>query len=130
LITFAVMMSLWIGGVGGIAKEFSDVEGDRTAGRRTWPIVLGDARARLLLAVVACLLGGAFLVLAWCYDGRLVGCAATMLAGAVVVAAASTADGAAEGGRERTRRPYRAFMWTQQITHLVLGGTLCLLAIQ
>ncbi|MFI5528216.1 UbiA family prenyltransferase [Kitasatospora sp. NPDC051853] len=122
LLLFAGAMSFWMGGVGGIAKEFSDVQGDRLAGRRTWPIVLGERRARLLLACVATGAGLGFVIAAARVDTTLLGAALTVLLGALVVSAVGVtspvpADRAAE------RRPYQAFMWTQHLAHLALIGT-------
>ncbi|WP_354639895.1 UbiA family prenyltransferase [Kitasatospora camelliae] len=122
LLVFAGMMTLWMGGVGGVAKEFSDIEGDRSAGRMTWPIVFGvDGATRLLrlLAVGVALAFGAF---AGLFSTRLLWCAATVLVGALAVLV--TSEGLrGRVGRSRRRRPYVAFMWTQHATHLVLGLT-------
>ncbi|MDH6113687.1 4-hydroxybenzoate polyprenyltransferase [Kitasatospora sp. MAP12-15] len=119
-------MSVWMGGVGGIAKEFSDIDGDRLVGRRTWPIVLGEYRARRLLAIVAIGTGLAFVLIAACYDTVLLGCALTVLLGALVVSATGL-DRSAPTGRRGGRRPYHAFMWTQHLAHLALAGTVFLL---
>jgi 4-hydroxybenzoate polyprenyltransferase len=123
LVIFAGAMTLWMGCVGGMAKEFSDVEGDRAAGRRTWPIVLGDTGARWLLAVVAgstatCLTAAALL-----YSSQLIWSAVTVLVGALGVTIAGL-QATPDKDRSSRRRPYRAFMSTQIAAHLVLAATL------
>ncbi|MEV7780398.1 UbiA family prenyltransferase [Kitasatospora sp. NPDC088351] len=123
LLVFAGMMTLWMGGVGGVAKEFSDIEGDRSAGRLTWPIAFGVAGATRLLRLLAVGVALAFGAFAGLYSTGLLWCAVTVLAGAVGVLA--TSGGLRDhGGRPQRRRPYVAFMWTQHATHLVLGLTI------
>jgi 4-hydroxybenzoate polyprenyltransferase len=123
LVIFAGAMTLWMGCVGGIAKEFSDVEGDRATGRRTWPMVLGDAGARRLLAVVAGGIATYLTAAALLYSSQLIWCAVTVCAGALGVTV--TGLRATQGkGRSLRRRPYRAFMGTQIAAHLVLVATL------
>nr|BFE70725.1 hypothetical protein GCM10020092_040260 [Actinoplanes digitatis] len=56
-------MALWMA-VGGVTKDLSDVRGDRLAGRRTLPILLGERRARRVMALVAGAVAGGFVVLA------------------------------------------------------------------
>ncbi|WP_405775302.1 UbiA family prenyltransferase [Streptomyces sp. NBC_01538] len=123
LVIFAGAMTLWMACVGGIAKEFSDVEGDRVAGRRTWPMVLGDTRARWLLAVVAGGISAGLTVVALLYSAQLIWCAVTVLLGAFGVTVAGLR---ATPGQDRSSRrtPYRAFMVTQLAAHLVLAVSL------
>lgn len=118
LLLFAVAMSVWMGGVGGIAKDLSDVPGDRLAGRRTWPVVFGERRARLLLIAVAATVGVAFVIGAATVNARMLWCAATLCAGALAIAAVSLRM-PATAVRPRTRLPYRVFMWTQYAGHVV-----------
>jgi 4-hydroxybenzoate polyprenyltransferase len=120
VIVFAVLMSSWMGGVGGIAKDLSDVAGDRAAGRRTWPVVFGERRARRLLVAAAFAVALAFAVTAGVYATRLWGCAAAVCVGAAAISAACVR--ARHGAnRARSRAPYRAFMWTQYASHAVLA---------
>lgn len=118
---FAVAMSAWMGGVGGIAKDLSDVAGDRLAGRRTWPVVFGESRARLLLIAAAATVGTAFVVGAATVSVRMLWCAATLCAGALAITAVS-ARMPADAPRGRSRLPYRVFMWTQYAGHAVVVG--------
>jgi len=122
VLVFGGMMSLWMGGVGGICKDLSDVAGDRLAGRRTWPVVFGENGARALLVLTAAAVG-AFALGTTLLTLRLLACALTVLGGAVAVCAVSAAPEPA-AGRPRRRRPYRVFMWTQYASHVVLGGIL------
>lgn len=123
-IVFAAVMSLWMGGVGGIAKDLSDVTGDRIAGRRSWPIVLGETRARHLLALAAAVVAIGFGLTAALVTTRLLWCAGAIALGAALVASASVFL-SAPGNRPRL--PYRAFMWTQQGVHAALLGTMAAL---
>jgi 4-hydroxybenzoate polyprenyltransferase len=118
LTAFAVAMSLWMAGVGCIAKDLSDVRGDLAAGRRSWSIVLGESTARRALAVVALSLGVSFVVAAW-EQGRLLAPALAVLAGACAVAVASL-RGPRRPGRASARHPYRLFMRAQYAAHVAL----------
>jgi 4-hydroxybenzoate polyprenyltransferase len=124
LLAFAAVMSLWTAGVGGISKELSDVEGDRISGRHTWPTVLGDRGARVLLALVATGIGATFCVVAWRYQPLLKWCAGTVAVGAVAVTAVGLAATSVSGERLERRRPYRVFMGTQHLAHLALLAVL------
>lgn len=119
LAVFALGNALWMAVVGGISKDLSDVPGDRIAGRRSWPIVLGLRRARLALCIAAATAALGFCVAVADTATELAGCAVVMLLGAmaVTVACGYVREGAARG---RCRLPYRAFMWTQHICHLTL----------
>jgi len=119
---FATTMTLWMGCVGGIAKEFSDVDGDRAAGRRTWPMLLGFTGSRCLLAAVAGGIACAFIVGAVLYAPALIWCAGTVVLGAAGVAVTGLRATPGED-RQSHRMPYRAFMFTQLAAHLVLWIT-------
>lgn len=111
-------MSLWMAGVGALAKDLSDVAGDTLAGRRTPVIVWGERRARTLTAFNAVLIGAAFLTASLLLAAPLLPAAVALLLGSPVVAvlAATTRHGATP----RIRRfPYRAFMVTQYAVHLL-----------
>lgn len=120
VLVFAVMMSLWMGGVGGIAKDLPDVKGDRAAGRRTWPVVFGERRARQLLIVSALVVAVAFGLAAAAYSTKLLWCSTAVCLGAVVLMVVSA--GAPRGEGTGRRMPYRVFMWTQYLSHTVLAG--------
>ncbi len=128
LVAFAVANVLWMAVVGGISKDFSDVPGDRVAGRRSWPIVVGMNRARVLLSCVAVAVAVGFYFAAARYAVGLEDCAAVMVLGSVTVAVMClfVRPGAS---RARCRLPYRAFMWTQHASHLVLLCTLGVAAV-
>jgi 4-hydroxybenzoate polyprenyltransferase len=121
LMTFALAMSGWMGFVGAVAKDFSDVPGDAVTGRRTCAVVKGIRRAAWRLSLNAFGVGAGFLVAAVAVDQILVWPAVVVLLGAVVIAL-SCRPGPA---RARPRRPYRAFMATQYLAHAaVLGAVL------
>jgi 4-hydroxybenzoate polyprenyltransferase len=118
LAVLAVSMSLWMGLVG-MTKDLSDVPGDRAAGRRTLPILLGDRSARLLLAVQALGVGALGCGLAWYHAPQLLPAAAVLLCGTAALAI-SLSPGISSGERRRRRRPYRLFGITQYALHLVI----------
>jgi 4-hydroxybenzoate polyprenyltransferase len=100
------------------SKDFSDVAGDRLAGRRTWPVSLGPHRAALLLGAIAITTGSVVLA-GSIMSGVPLAPAAILLTGSVVLAAISIAA-AADRSREVRRRPYQAFMATQYAANLAL----------
>lgn len=120
----SVIMSLWMG-MAGNTKDLSHVLGDRAAGRRTLPLLLGDAAARRVIAGLTLALGTAAVALAWvgAYTMRP---AAMMLAVGACSVVASLA--AAEPGSSAIalRRPYRMFMATQYAVHAMMLAVLLL----
>ncbi|MFF3854204.1 UbiA family prenyltransferase [Micromonospora sp. NPDC002575] len=116
LVVLSVAMSLWMA-LGGTTKDLSDVAGDRAAGRRTLPVLLGDRAARRLMAVLVVVAGGVLM------SGALV-LAPVLMLPAVVLALGATGvvgcllAGAGATGRWRQRRPYRLFMASQYAVHL------------
>ena len=92
-------------------KDFSDVAGDRLAGRRTLPITLGPPRAAACVIVATA-------------TTTIVLVATTTVAGTALLAGSIVAVGSIRiplgfravtnwGDRRSTRRPYRAYMSTQ-----------------
>ena len=122
LLVFGLALSLWMG-LGGSTKDLSDTEGDRAAGRRTWPVMLGERKARAAMAVSALAVGLGFFGVALPVATGLVGPAAVLLVGSLTLATVLVMS---PGGRTRhhQRRPYRIFMFTQYVTHLTLLGGL------
>ncbi len=119
LLLTAFAMSLWMALVGAVAKDFSDIEGDAASGRRTWVITLGERRARILVALSACLVGGGYTAGAAAWAPELLPVGAVVLLGALALAAVTlTGQGATSRGRRRL--PYRCFMSTQHCAHLAL----------
>jgi 4-hydroxybenzoate polyprenyltransferase len=100
-------------------KDFSDVEGDRQEGRRTWPIVLGERGARLLVASCSATLAVVFAALAGVTGDGLRVPAATAAVGAVAVAI-SVLRFPTTGDRATRRRPYRTLMVTQYAMNIAL----------
>lgn len=117
--SLAVMLALsgWIG-VCCVSKDFSDVEGDRVAGRRTWPVMIGPQRAAQLLATVS-VAGGFGMVITCVWIGYWIVPALLLTVGAIGLAAVVVASADAPD-RAIRRRPYRAFMSTQYATNLAL----------
>ncbi|MGI5213954.1 UbiA family prenyltransferase [Plantactinospora sp. CA-290183] len=123
LAVLAGAMSLWMS-LGGMTKDLSDVSGDRAAGRRTLPVLLGDRRARVLMGSFALAVGAGLAVVAAFGVPVLRPAAGVLLAGGCAVAACLAAP-ASRGRRSRLRLPYRAFMTTQYAVHgAVLGQCL------
>jgi 4-hydroxybenzoate polyprenyltransferase len=115
---FGLAEATWLG-LCAATKDFSDVDGDRLAGRRTWPIVLGDRRARQLVAACSAALGIAFATLAALTHGAVPVASVTAGAGAAALAVAALRCPAA-GGRATRRRPYRILMVTQYAVNAAL----------
>jgi 4-hydroxybenzoate polyprenyltransferase len=118
LLLFGAAMSIWMG-TAGSTKDLSDVRGDRLAGRRTPPLVLGEGRARVMIAILAGLDGCSFLISALTWIDPLVPAATAVCAGAAMIAAAVLSP-FSRGDRGKQRRPYRIFMVTQYYAHVTL----------
>jgi 4-hydroxybenzoate polyprenyltransferase len=112
----AGVMSLWMG-FAGMTKDLPDVDGDRAAGRRTLPVVLGERHARRLTAALTMAVGVAALC-ATAWLGVLRPFGVTLAAGAALVAAALLAPASPARGARRV--PYRCFMVTQYGAHLAI----------
>ncbi|MDG4784844.1 UbiA family prenyltransferase [Micromonospora sp. WMMD1102] len=148
LLVLATAMSLWMS-LGGMTKDLSDVAGDRAAGRRTLPVVLGDRRARRLMAVLAVGVGAGLCLVASARVPELLPAGVVLLLGGGTVASCLAApvpptrsgaslparlaamvsgrpgEASVQFGRNRLRLPYRAFMVTQYGVHgTVLGQCL------
>lgn len=124
VLLFGVMMSLWMG-LAGSTKDLSDTTGDRLAHRRTLPVLLGERRARVVMAAAASLVGWSFLVAGAVWFGRLLPVAVAVCTGSAVLSlVALTRLG--DGDRAAKRRPYRVFMVTQYAAHLALFACLAL----
>jgi 4-hydroxybenzoate polyprenyltransferase len=118
LIAFAGAMALWMGLVGQ-TKDLSDAEGDKQAGRRSGPIAWGDGAARVVYSAMALSLGGASVVWTMLYATYLLMPAIVLVLGASIVAILLLGPWS-RGCRSKRRRPYRAFMATQYVAHLVI----------
>jgi 4-hydroxybenzoate polyprenyltransferase len=116
LLAFAVAMSCWMGFVGAVAKDFSDVRGDTLTGRRTWVVVKGVRRAGRRLSGNALLVAGGFAAAALLVDDVLLWPATVVLLGAITIALTCRSGSARSG----SRRPYRQFMVTQYAAHAVV----------
>ncbi|MFC4061528.1 UbiA family prenyltransferase [Planomonospora corallina] len=125
VLVFACAMSAWMG-IGGLAKDLSDVAGDRAAGRRTLPLVWGERRARVAIAGAAVAVGASFCSAALAVAPALLPAAVPVLAGGAVLAAVSLGRWS-EGDRAARRRPYRVFMLTQYSAHLTVLSEVVLL---
>jgi 4-hydroxybenzoate polyprenyltransferase len=113
-IVLGIGMSLWMGVVGSATKDLKDVPGDRSAGRRTLPILLGTRPAKLVAGAASITYGVLFLLVvrsvapgmtlpAWC-----------VLVGGIGVAVAAWCSTRTAGGREA----YHAYMVTQYAANL------------
>ncbi|MDP9850008.1 UbiA family prenyltransferase [Streptosporangium lutulentum] len=116
VLVFAVAMSAWMG-IGGLAKDLSDVAGDRAAGRHTLPLLWGERRAKLAIATAATAVGAAFFLAALTVAPGLLFVAGLVLTGSVVLAVVALGRWS-KGDRVAQRRPYRIFMITQYSGHL------------
>jgi 4-hydroxybenzoate polyprenyltransferase len=117
--TLPVMLVIagWVG-LCCASKDFSDIDGDRLAGRHTWPVVFGPRGAARLLGVVA-VTGGAA-ALAGSLATRVAVAPAAVLLGGSLLLAVVVIGSAARPERTTRRRPYRAFMATQYAANVTM----------
>ena len=122
-VAFGLAMTLWVS-LACMAKDFSDTEGDRLAGRRTWPVLLGARRAAGCLQLCSICGSLAMVAAAVLVDRALWPVALVVLAGSVVLSrrcvVAAGSEPAVPANRQARRGPYRAFMVTQYGAHLTL----------
>jgi 4-hydroxybenzoate polyprenyltransferase len=107
-------LALWMGLVGTATKDLKDVPGDRLAGRRTLPVLLGIDRAKAVAGVVALAHGCVFVLAARSLAPGMVPAAGCALLGAVGVAAVVVCSAGPRSGR----RAYGAYMITQYVAAL------------
>lgn len=106
----AATLALWVC-IACNSKDFSDVDGDTAAGRRTLPVLLGPARAARVIAagVVAC---ATFAALVLAHSDRHHAVGMVIVAGSVVLGVVAMLT-AADRVTARRRRSYRIYMLTQ-----------------
>jgi 4-hydroxybenzoate polyprenyltransferase len=102
---FALVASSWIA-VTGHTKDFGDVAGDAAEGRKTLPVVLGERRARIVVAMGTAVVSMSAIALAVAVE-QLRTLLFLGVAGPFVVVA--LLRGLREG-RQGQKRPYQAFM--------------------
>lgn len=113
-IVVGIGLSLWMGLVGTATKDLKDVPGDRLAGRRTLPILLGARRARIVAGLIAVGYGLVFLLVV-----RAIAADVTPLAGSVLVGACGVAIIAWRSTRPAaSRNAYHAYLITQCAANL------------
>lgn len=118
LLCFGTAMALWMG-FGGSTKDLPDVAGDQLAGRRTWPLVLGERRARLLMGGTALATSAGFALVSFTAVPALMLPATILLAGGVLLAV-TTCSHYSRAERRARHRPYKVFMVTQYLAHSAL----------
>lgn len=124
VLLFGIMMSLWMG-LAGWTKDLSDTRGDRLAGRRTLPVLLGEWGARVVMAAAASLVGWTFVLFGAGLAGRLLPVAVVVCAGSAMLSLVAVTP-LGNSDRAAKRRPYRVFMVTQYVAHLTLFACLAL----
>ncbi|WP_313539641.1 UbiA family prenyltransferase [Leifsonia aquatica] len=105
---FATVASSWIVVVGH-TKDFGDVAGDTAEGRRTLPVLLGEERARTVVALGTAAVSATALVLGAVVE-QLRALLVLGFAGPVVIVFLLVARGDDRGDE---KRPYRSFMTGQ-----------------
>ncbi len=118
VVVFAIAMSAWMG-VGGLAKDLPDVEGDRAAGRSTLAM-WSERGTSPIIASLAGIISAGLVLAAWTVEERLAIPALVLSCGT----AAITIYAAAGRRRWHERTPYHAFMYSQYGAHT---GALCML---
>ncbi|GHF41942.1 homogentisate phytyltransferase [Streptomyces mashuensis] len=112
VLAFGTVMTLWMGAVGALVKDLSDLRGDAAAGRRTALVVWGERRARAVCAVNPLAVALPFLLVALFRIPLLILPALFLTTGAVATAVL-TLRTSSDQPRRISRLPYRAFMVTQ-----------------
>jgi 4-hydroxybenzoate polyprenyltransferase len=120
---FMVGVTVWMGLVGGLTKDLSDVAGDVAAGRRTVPAVFGEARARRAVAGAALGLAMGFCAAGVSTSPLLIWPGIAMLGGATALTIVCLGR-FGQGNRLSSRRPYRVFMTTQYLMNLSMVPSL------
>jgi 4-hydroxybenzoate polyprenyltransferase len=112
-----IMLAAWVS-ICCATKDFSDIAGDRMAGRRTWPILLGASRAARVLAALAVAAAASCAAFTLTLgDG--VGTGLVLASGSVLLAAVLLRTAAAPQRHVR-RRSYRTYMATQYAANFAL----------
>lgn len=111
-LSIAVLLSLWMAAAGN-TKDLGDIAGDREAGRRTLPVVLGMRPAAWVITVACCLVGVAGLAVPSLPARVVAGC--FILAGLVMLA--MVVRGRDLGSK---RMMYAVFMVSQLVANLVI----------
>ena len=118
LVVFAVAMSVWMGAVGALAKDLSDLHGDALAGRRTCVVVHGAESVRRKVTRNAMLIAVGLTVVSVAAVPQARLAALGLLVGAAALTVCS--DRLLPDGLRHPRLPYRAFMATQYGVHLIV----------
>lgn len=115
LAVVAAALSLWMGLVGALCKDFADSVGDARTGRRTSVVVRGRAATGRLVQVNAVVIAVGFVVASVGYAPDLIAPAlVTQLGTMGICHVISAMDGFAN--HNLLRLPYAIFMWTQLST--------------
>ncbi|MFE3028230.1 UbiA prenyltransferase family protein [Nocardia tengchongensis] len=115
-VVFAVAMSLWMGLVGAVVKDFSDVAGDRAAQRRVLTLLVGEMPLRKSVAAATCGVATGLAVGASHLPSLQCACIPMLFGAAIVVGYTLTTR--YRDPRPVSRRPYRAFMITQMAANV------------
>ncbi|MGV8874368.1 MAG: UbiA family prenyltransferase [Rhodococcus sp. (in: high G+C Gram-positive bacteria)] len=113
VIVFSVAMSAWMC-VGGLAKDLSDVDGDRVAGRSTLAM-WSERGTTLIVAALAATVAGGFLYASWTVEEALVVPALLLSVGAAAISARAATN---HSHRRKSRVQYNAFMCSQYGVHI------------
>lgn len=118
LVVFSTAMALWMGLVGQ-TKDLSDQEGDAQVGRKSLPVVWGEGRARLAVSAAAIAIGVGFALPAFFLGEVILPASIVVAFGGLAIAVVALGPWS-KGSRSRRRRPYRVFMITQYLSHLMI----------
>jgi len=110
VMAFTTALSLWIA-FASASKDFSDVIGDRMAGRRTMPVELGYDLASRRLATATTAAAGLVVAVSLTLRVHIVTAGVVVVGTAVLAFALAAARDA--GSPRATRSPYRIYMVTQ-----------------
>lgn len=118
LVVSSLLIAGWIT-VACAAKDLSDVDGDRLAGRKTWPVLVGARTAARWLTCAACTVAVIDVYVSWRIDCPLA--PAVIIGLGSVYLGVSAMRNSSKPSRADRRRPYRAFMLVQYVTNIAVA---------
>lgn len=115
VIVAGTALAAWMGLVGALVKDLSDIEGDRVSGRKTYAIVFPPDGVARCAAVAAILIGLSGAVASTVLAPFLLPAMAALFTGGVIIAVRAN-DFERNGRNFASRKFYRIFMRTQKIS--------------
>ncbi len=122
-VALVLLLSAWIG-IASMSKDFSDIDGDAVAGRRTAPVLFGARRAATMLAAQTVPTSVAVTFLAITMHSIAASAPGLLLVTGSIVLTVTARRFGSDPRRSARRMPYRAFLSTQYLADLALLAVL------